>query len=192
MHLSPQADPSIRRVDRAALALCFCALLTACGSTDTSNPDWAQSGMPPPPKSSMQDAEWKETDAPPPPAFVQSRVLPIEMPHYMSLKFGVDPGTITITPDGLVRYVVVASQAGGATNAFYEGVRCATAEVKTYARFNGGAWHAVKDPQWKRFRDLNSSYVQQLASQGLCRGNAPRESVSAIVLNMRQPIRQVQ
>ena len=45
----------------------------------------------------------------------------------MSLKFGVDPATIVITGDGVVRYVVVASnQEGGAINAFYEGVRCST------------------------------------------------------------------
>ena len=35
------------------------------------------------------------------------------MPPYMSLKFGIDPGTITITPDGIVRYVVVASNRSG-------------------------------------------------------------------------------
>ena len=183
----------MRRAEAALLAACAALLLTACGSThDTSNPDWGQAGVPPPPKRTEQDREWAETEAPPPPAFAEARSLPIEMPPYMNLKFGVDPATITITGDGLVRYVVVASRAGGATNAFYEGVRCATSEVKTYARYNGGAWQSIKEPQWKRFKDLNASYVQQLASQGLCRGNAPRASVSDMVLNMRQPIRNVQ
>lgn len=183
----------MHRADRVLLVVCAALLVTACGSThDTSNPDWAQSGMPPPPKRSEQDGEWKETEAPPPPAFVEARALPIEMPRYMTLKFGVDPATITISDDGLVRYVVVASRPGGATNAFYEGVRCSTSEVKTYSRYNAGAWQAVKEPEWKRFKDLNASYVQQLAGQGLCRGNAPRASVSDMVLNMRQPVRNVQ
>lgn len=167
-------------------------LVNACGSTDTSNPDWAQTGMPPPPKLTMQDADWKETEVPPPPAFVASRVLPIEMPPYMRLKFGVDPNTIVIAGDGVVRYVVVASNTGGATNAFYEGVRCATDEVKTYARYNNSAWQHVSDPQWKRFREMGSSYAKELAGQGLCRGHAPRESVSEIVKNIRQPIREAQ
>lgn len=183
----------MHRAEQLLLAVCAALLLTACGSThDTSNPDWAQSGMPPPPKRSGTDREWAESDAPPPPAFLEARSLPIEMPPYMNLKFAVDPGTIAITDDGVVRYVVVASRAGGATNAFYEGIRCSTSEVKSYARYNGGAWQTVKEPQWKRFRDLNASYVQQLAGQGLCRGNAPRASVSDMVLNMRQPVRNVQ
>ncbi|RYF69676.1 MAG: hypothetical protein EOO22_15680 [Comamonadaceae bacterium] len=183
----------MRRPEHLFIAACASLLLAACGSTrDTSNPDWAQAGVPPAPKLTEQDRDWTETEAPAPPTFVESRTLPIEMPPYMTLKFAVDPGTIAITNDGLVRYVVVASRPGGATNAFYEGVRCATAEVKTYARYNGGAWQAVKEPQWKRFQDLNASYVQQLASQGLCRGNAPRANVADMVLNMRQPVRQVQ
>ncbi|MEP6720709.1 MAG: CNP1-like family protein [Variovorax sp.] len=157
-----------------------------------SNPDWAQSGSPPPPTVTAQDHDWKETEVPPPPAFAESRVISIQMPPYMTLKFGVDPGTISITGDGIVRYVVVASRPGGATNAFYEGVRCSTDEVKTYARYNSGAWQPVSDPQWKRFRDLNSGYVQQLASQGLCRGHAPRETAGEIVKNIRQPVREVQ
>jgi hypothetical protein len=115
------------------------------------------------------------------------------MPAYMSLKFGVDPATIAITGDGVVRYVVVAqSRSGGAVNAFYEGVRCATEEMKTYARYNSGKWEEVRDPDWKRFSDRNSRYTQELASQGLCRGHAPRSSVREIVDQIKQPIREVQ
>lgn len=140
-----------------------------------------------------ENQDWKESEAPPPPAFDQKRLLPIEMPPYMSLKFGVDPATITITGDGVVRYVVVASnREGGAVNAYYEGVRCATEEFKTYARFSGTAWEAVRDADWKRINDRNSRYTKELAAQGLCRGHAPRRSVSEIVQQMKNPIREVQ
>ncbi len=92
----------------------------------------------------------------------------------------------------MVSYVVVASRPNGPTNAFFEGVRCASEEVKTYARYNGGEWHPVSQPEWKRFSDINSSWASELASQGLCRGHAPRASVKDMVHNMRQPIREVQ
>lgn len=194
--LLPAASrPSIRRSAERALLLACLALVGACssGPRDTDNPDWAQSGMPPPPKRYESEGEWKETEAPPPPAFSTSRLEPISMPAYMSLKFGVDPATITITGDGIVRYVVVANSVrGDASNAFYEGVRCSTSEVKSYARFNGGKWELVEKPEWKSFRDLNSSYARQLAQQGLCRGNAPRRSVSEMLSNMRNPVREVQ
>lgn len=173
---------------------CF-GILAGCasGPHDTDNPDWAQAGMPPPPKRYETDKEWEETATPPPPAFSESRLLPIEMPPYMSLKFGIDPQTIAITGDGIVRYVVVAqNRSGGATNAFYEGIRCSTAEMKSYARYNNGTWQDVAKPEWKRLSDMNSSYTRKLANQALCRGNAPRASVGDMVQNLRNPVREVQ
>ncbi len=131
--------------------------------------------------------EWKETDAPPPPAFDVKRLLPIEMPPYMSLKFGVDPATLTVTGDGVVRYVVVATSTGGAVNAFYEGVRCATEEAKTYARHNSGAWQQIDSPEWKRIDNMNSRYIKELAKQGLCRGHAPRASTGDMVRELKRP-----
>ena len=183
-----------RNAERALLLLCV-AVLAGCasGNHNTDNPDWAQSGMPPPPKRTESDTEWAETTAPPPPAFSESRLLPIEMPPYMTLKFGVDPNTIAITPDGIVRYVVVAqNRNGGGANAFYEGVRCSTAEMKSYARYNNGTWQETKTPEWKRIDDLNSRYAKALSTQALCRGNAPRNSVGDMVRNLRNPVREVQ
>lgn len=131
--------------------------------------------------------DWKETEVPPPPTFDVKRLLPVEMPPYMSLKFGVDPATLVVTGDGVVRYVVVATGPSGASNAFYEGVRCATDEVKTYARFNSGAWQPVDEPEWKRIETMNSSYVRALSSQGLCRGRAPRFSTRDMVRELKKP-----
>ncbi|WP_261803529.1 CNP1-like family protein [Variovorax sp. PAMC26660] len=187
----------MRRVERALILAGLCALVAACSSKgyNTDNPDWAQGGMPLPPKVTSTDAEWQESEAPPPPKFDVKRLEPIAMPPYMTLKFGVDPATITITHDGVVRYVVVASNThnqNGSLNAYYEAVRCSTAEMKSYARFDNGAWEEVKKPEWKSFRDLNSSYSRQLATQGLCRGNAPRDSVKDIVANLRDPARKLQ
>lgn len=187
----------MRRAERALFIACGCVLLAACagdGKYDTSNPDWAQGGMPLPPKVSGTDREWTESEAPPPPAFDVKRLEAIAMPPYMTLKFGVDPNTITITNDGVVRYVVVASNAHneGAVTAYYEAVRCSAASVKSYARFNNGKWEEVAKPEWKSFRDLNSSYSRQLAVQGLCRGESPRASVKDIVANLRDPSRKLQ
>jgi len=149
--------------------------------------------MPPPPKTTQQDDDWQETPVPPPPAFDQNRLVPIAMPPYMSLKFGIDPQTITITPDGIIRYVVVASSRdGNAVNAFYEGVRCKTGEMKSYARYGSKTWELVKAPEWKRIADLNSRYTLALATQGLCRDSAPRSTASEIVQYIRNPIREVQ
>lgn len=135
-----------------------------------------------------QPDEWTETEAPPPPAFDMKRLVPIEMPPYMSLKFGVDPQTMLLTPDGVVRYVVVAHrEAGNAVNAFYEAVRCSTDEYKTYARYSGDGWSQVPKAEWKKIDDRISLYTSELARQALCRGRAPRESVSYMIRELKQP-----
>ena len=110
----------------------------------------------------------------------------------MTLRYGVDPATIFITGDGVVRYVIVASSPGGTVNAFYEGVRCATAEMKTYARSTGSEWHTVSAPEWKPVRNMISLHTAAVAQQGLCRGRAPRASVSDVVMQLKNPTREVE
>jgi hypothetical protein len=141
----------------------------------------------------FQGPDWKESDTPPPPAFDLRRLVPFEVPAYMTLKFGVDPATITITGDGLVRYVAVGtSKSGNAVNAFYEGVRCATGEVKSYARSSGGAWELVANPEWKPMALVNSNYTHALATQGLCRSGAPRASVGEMIRRLKNPVQELE
>lgn len=137
----------------------------------------------------FEPKEWQEAEAPPPPGFDIHRLVPLEMPPYMSLRFGVDPKTMSVTGDGVVRYVVVAHRDSTETvNAFYEGVRCATGEYKTYARYSGQQWDVVAAPEWKRIDDRNSIYTYQLAKQSLCGGGrAPRATVADMIRELKQP-----
>ncbi|MDD2816535.1 MAG: CNP1-like family protein [Thiotrichaceae bacterium] len=48
-------------------------------------------------------------------------------------QFELDTQNLSIGKDGIVRYSVVITAATGLPNVFYEGIRCATAEYKTYA-----------------------------------------------------------
>jgi len=130
-----------------------------------------------------------ELEAPPPPAFDAARALAIDMPNYSTLDFMLDPGTITIGTDGIVRYVVIArsKRASGALNAFYEGMRCSAGSVKTYATSTGDAWSPVKQPAWKTFGEMRSTYGVELAKQAICRGDAPRSSVEDMVRNLKRP-----
>nr|WP_218510461.1 CNP1-like family protein [Variovorax sp. dw_308] len=192
----PTTRHSCRRSAELALALSACCFLAACASSsgrNRDNPDWAQAGSPPPPTVTASDAEWKETDVPPPPAFAESRAIAIDVQGRTELKFSIDPATIAITKDGVVRYVVVASSGrGGATNAYYEGVRCSTEEVKTYARFNDGKWDETVNAEWKPYRQIRSGYVRQLTYQGLCRGHGTQVSVQETVQMLRKPVREVE
>lgn len=137
----------------------------------------------------FSNPDWKESPVPPAPAFDHRRMLEIDMPRMLDLKYGVDPATIVVTGDGVVRFVIIAKNTGpsAAVNAFYEGIRCATGEGKTYARFSGDAWHEVENAEWKPLDQSRTRYNLALARQAVCRSGAPRETAGEIVRALRQP-----
>lgn len=140
----------------------------------------------------VEDPDWKETEVPPPPVFNKDKLVPIEMPKYVSLRFGVDPATLAITHDGITRYVVVVVNTSGSINtAMYEGIRCATGEVKTYARYTAdGKWLSIKQPEWRSLgANHPSKHALALASQGVCTDRTPTSSVPAILNILKNPQR---
>lgn len=121
--------------------------------------------------------EWREADAPPPPPLRQDGLVPFVVSVNSQLRFGVDPASVTLGPDGVIRYVIVAQSASGALNAWYEGLRCTTAQVKTYAHWNPGPpgeWRPNPGAEW---RNLGGEFASRpavaLARNGFCDGPTP-------------------
>jgi hypothetical protein len=131
----------------------------------------------------------KESALPPVPSFNKDRLLSIEMPKFVSLRFGIDPLTLSISPDGIVRYVMVAINPAGTVTAMYEGIRCPSWEVKTYARFGAdGQWSAVSNPEWHTMNDQPSRHAMAFARQGACQNGASAPaSVTAILQILKNP-----
>lgn len=121
-------------------------------------------------QNTLDNPDWVEEQVPPPPPYSKADLIPIDMPSYVSLKIGVDPSTVAVGGDGIVRYVVVMRNTTGTTNAAYEGIRCLTDEVKTYARVgSSGEWTMVSNPQWKSVNDnMPSRHAHTIARQGAC------------------------
>ena len=135
------------------------------------------------------DPDWKESEAPPPPAFKTDRLIPLEIPR-SGLRYGVDPASVTLSPDGVVRYVVVASSPTGAVNAMYEGIRCSTAEVKVYARHNPDSGWTKANGEWRGLHDNypSSRHSLIIARTGACVGQGPNRSAATIVKDLRSPV----
>ena len=134
------------------------------------------------------DPDWKESDVPAPPAFDVGRVIDLEMPRHMTVKLGVDPETMRVTGDGVVRYVMVARSPGGTVNATYEGIRCQTGEVKVYARYTASkVWTAINNPGWTPLRNHQPSpHALAFARQGACEGrSATTNSTQAIIRKLK-------
>ena len=138
----------------------------------------------------VDEPEWKEADIPPPPAFDASKLVGLEVSPNSALVYGVDPASISITKsDGVVRYVMVASSASGARNVLYEGIRCATGEFKTYARYSSdGKWTSVSNPEWRSmFGNVPTKHPLRLAKAGACDGAGPALSVREMVSRLKNP-----
>jgi hypothetical protein len=147
---------------------------------------WSQSG------NGLDNPDWVEEPVPPPPAFVSERQIGISMPPHVSVKVGVDPDTIAVGMDGVVRYVAIMTNANGNTNAVYEGIRCISDEVKTYARLNAaGQWNMVKEPVWKGLgENMPSRHAFAVARQGACQNRlatSPQEIIAALKSPTRGP-----
>ncbi|HUP95453.1 MAG TPA: CNP1-like family protein [Burkholderiales bacterium] len=101
-------------------------------------------------------------------------------------EFYVDTSSITVSEDGVVRYVVVARAAGGATNVSFEGMRCETRERKLYALGrNDHSWAQARDTKWERvvLRDLtphhHTLYHEYFCAQRT-RPTAPWQAIDAL------------
>lgn len=131
------------------------------------------------------DPDWKEMDVPAPAALRLDRLVRIDIPE-STLRFGVDPASVALGSDGIVRYVVVATSSSGAVNAFYEGIRCSTGETRLYARHNpDSGWVPVKDGLWRSLHETRPSrHSLVIARNGACIGSGPNQSTAQIVKDL--------
>ena len=139
------------------------------------------------------DPDWKESEAPKPAALNLKGLVPFEVSTTSNLTWALDPTSVTIVGDGLVRYVAVARSQSGVLNALYEVINCSSGELKTYARIvakendaASKAWAIVDDPKWKSLYDVPSKHALVLAKQGVCTGNTAAQNVNEIVTSLKR------
>ena len=133
--------------------------------------------------------DWKELETPPPPALRTEGLIPIEIAG-ATLRFGVDPASITVGTDSIVRYVVVATSSTGTVNAMYEGLRCGTGQVRVYAHHNPATgWVPARNSDWVDVsRTPNSRHSLAIARSGACYNASPNGPAVNIVRALRAPI----
>jgi hypothetical protein len=120
------------------------------------------------------DAEpWQESAVTAPASFSTDSLQPFDVAQGSALSYGIDPKTLTVGGDGVVRYVMVARSSSGALNVLFQGVRCATAEFKTYGRWNNNAssWNTSTKEEWQPLSFSGFSRpAMMLARAGICDG----------------------
>ena len=134
-----------------------------------------------------ENPDWRESAVPPPPSFDPDHLIRLESPPGSSLNFGIDPATLSISPEGIVRYVVIAFRPGGARNVMYEGIRCATGQYRLYARYNAeGGWSMARDGDWQSlFESPAVRHALTFARAGACTGHSAGRSAEDIARALR-------
>jgi hypothetical protein len=135
-----------------------------------------------------EPAPWQEAPSNPPASWSAERAVEFRLDAQTSLRYAIDPQTLTVGEDGVVRYVFIARSSSGAINALYEGIRCQTAEVKVYARWDPDAreWRSNPTEPWRalEFRGVTRR-AMQMARGGLCDGTMANRSTAAMLDALR-------
>ncbi|QRX84581.1 CNP1-like family protein [Glaciimonas sp. PAMC28666] len=101
---------------------------------------------------------WQELAVQLPPQPEAANLVSFYVSPTATMKFAIDLKSITVGTDGVVRYTLVSTSSGGASNVSYEGIRCQTAEKKLYAfGHTDGNWARARLSKWQRISDVNGN-----------------------------------
>lgn len=123
-----------------------------------------------------------------PPSFDVQHLQTFEVSPSSALVYGIDPSTLAVDNQGVVRYVLVARSASGALNVLYEGIRCQTAELITYARWdNRSAWNVDEAAEWRPLSSTGSTrHAMRLAHAAVCEGPTPNGDAPNILRTLKR------
>lgn len=130
---------------------------------------------------------WDELQAQLPAYPNVSQALPFEVPPSRPAQFFIDPKSISVGADGVVRYTLITQSSSGSLQVSYEGIRCETREKKLYAfGRTTGEWSRNRFAKWQEIpsttRDPQHNF---LYNDFFCPESfivdSPEEAVSALV-----------
>jgi hypothetical protein len=105
-----------------------------------------------------QSRGWQESDVPLPAAPLANNMLPFYVSAATSNRFFVDPASLSVGSDGIVRYTLLVLTPEGGRNVGFEGMRCETKEWRIYASGRlDGSWSKSRSNQWSRIQDAASN-----------------------------------
>jgi hypothetical protein len=169
-----------------ASARMLCLLLTCGALVPTAT--IAQTRVPEPEEEEIDKKEWVELEVAPPPFSKSGNLIPFEVSGASSNRFYIDPDSLSIGSDGVVRYTLVVKSLTGAENVSYEGIRCETREQKYYAfGRRDGSWSSARSGTWRRieYKEINRQHGV-LYQDFFCPGRKkPAGSPAEIIRNMK-------
>jgi len=133
---------------------------------------------------------WQEEKYKLPAAPDMDQLIPFEVNVSNANRFFVDPTSVSVGNDGVVRFTVVIESSGGARTVNYEGLRCKTRERRLYAfGQKDGTWVESQGSSWilmqKQQHKLHNAYPAVLAYEYFCLDLEPPPSAEVAVARLK-------
>lgn len=91
-----------------------------------------------------------------------------------NVQFQIDSKSLSVGVDSVIRYTLIVVSPSGAENISYEGMRCATAERRSYAfGHSDQTWSKARSNQWARIQGTSNNLYVDLYSNYFCTVGAP-------------------
>jgi hypothetical protein len=161
-----------------AIALCFLLLLAACGASGPRS-DWERLNE------EKLPAAQQQPEALPTPPSKRGELIEFFVAATSEFRFFIDAASLSVGSDGIVRYVLVARSSAGAESVSFEGMRCATREVRIYALGRDGAW-VGRETDWRPIQPRGvHAWHNELYREYFCPYREPIESAAKAVQALR-------
>ncbi|PLZ01711.1 hypothetical protein CY652_14660 [Burkholderia sp. WAC0059] len=120
-----------------------------------------------------------------PPLPSGNALLAFDVSNTTPLTFAVDPNSLSVGSDGVVRYTVVVTSPSGARNVNYEGIHCATYEWRLYATMNAShdGWDQTVANDWAGIEGGSNGYQASLYQDYFCSDKMPATTKPATIVN---------
>jgi len=117
---------------------------------------------------------WKESDNTLPAYPDEDTLLKLPIEHTQAFEYFIDPASISVGDDDVVRYLILLRSRTGSKNVFFEGIRCETQEYKSYAFATGQQLHRLQSARWRLASTSGSQrYRHELMKYFLCDSGSP-------------------
>jgi len=135
-----------------------------------------------------KDAQTSESDVSLPTPPQKNNLLPFYVSPMTTMDFAIDAKSLSVTPDGIVRFTLVITSKTGASNISYEGIRCATEEKKLYATGKtDGGWSPSRRDVWSPIGDVGANRQHAaLMKDYFCEGTTVAGKAETIIERIRK------
>lgn len=116
--------------------------------------------------------EWKEVEVALPAMPEAKSLIEVYVSAASTNHFFVDPASLSVGEDGVVRYVVSVKSPSGASSVNFEGMRCDSRERRLYAFGRGdNTWSRARNSAWTRISNAGANrYPYVLMREYFCPG----------------------